>query len=274
MQGYENPFLAFSPTTTADERVCQAADVCGRKGTCTAGAASSDLDSTKVSVTCACEADYFGDGCQNSTLCDDVNCFQGTCVVDRIRDRGECECEPGYIAATDCEVFDFCTSNPCLHGTTCRNIQDDFLCSCPTTLSGKRCEVDERACTIAERCSGRGICSNGLAAEGLNPKSAAYSCACQAGFFGDDCEQGSADQGASTGSDDNSGIMPIIIGAAAGGLLLLILVIVLLMRRNRKDDKFDPELGEVKDANIWEIDRKMVRLGEKLGVSKGAWGGG
>jgi LPXTG-motif cell wall-anchored protein len=80
--------------------------------------------------------------------------------------------------------------------------------------------------------------------------------ACQ----GTTCQQG----GASTGGSSSS---PTLFIAGGGGGFLLLVIVVLLLRRKKALPAYNSELGTVVDADIWEIDRRLVRLADKLGVS-------
>jgi hypothetical protein len=74
--------------------------------------------------------------------------------------------------------------------------------------------------------------------------------------------QGSSSKGSAGGST-------VDIAAGGGGFLLLVIVVLaLLLRRKKKTSPaYNSELGAIVDAGIWEIDRRLVRLADKLGVS-------
>ena len=50
--------------------------------------------------------------------------------------------------------------------------------------------------------------------------------------------------------------------------MLLLVIVVLLLRKRKAAPAYNSELGTVVDADIWEIDRRLVRLADKLGVSE------
>lgn len=53
---------------------------------------------------------------------------------------------------------DLCRNEPCLHGATCRNTWNDFVCICPRGYKGKYCQ-DIQFCEI-HKCPGQGVCQN------------------------------------------------------------------------------------------------------------------
>jgi protocadherin Fat 1/2/3 len=66
------------------------------------------------------------------------------------------------FSGSHCETdTDPCASNPCLYGAECsRNLDSsDYICSCPSGLSGKRCHYG-RHCN-PNPCENGGICEEG-----------------------------------------------------------------------------------------------------------------
>ncbi|KAE8741998.1 hypothetical protein FOCC_FOCC012478 [Frankliniella occidentalis] len=104
-----------------------------------------------------------------------------------------------------------CASNPCLHGGSCEDAYNAFVCRCPAGWEGALCEADVDECA---RLSGTGLgCQAGSTC--LNT-AGSYRCLCPAGRFGLHC----ADQEAScaAGADLCGGHgLCIPASAAAGG---------------------------------------------------------
>lgn len=53
---------------------------------------------------------------------------------------------------------DACRKEPCLHGATCKNTWNDFVCVCPRGYKGRHCQ-DIQFCEI-HKCPGQGVCQN------------------------------------------------------------------------------------------------------------------
>lgn len=53
---------------------------------------------------------------------------------------------------------DSCRSQPCLHGASCKNTWNDFLCICPRGYKGRYCQ-DIQFCEL-NKCPGESICQN------------------------------------------------------------------------------------------------------------------
>lgn len=53
---------------------------------------------------------------------------------------------------------DLCRHEPCLHGATCKNTWNDFICICPRGYFGRFCQ-DTQFCELTT-CPGSGICQN------------------------------------------------------------------------------------------------------------------
>lgn len=141
---------------------CSAA-TCGDHGTC---------DDASGTATCTCAAGYVGDACATCTTC--ATCPVGTQDVD-----GDGTCQPACTTTT-------CGAGACDHRTGA------IACTCPPDRTGSRCEacapglqdLDHDgtcapSCTVS-RCRGRGTCSDATGTA---------SCACAAGYAGDDCER-------------------------------------------------------------------------------------
>ncbi|XP_058985182.1 fat-like cadherin-related tumor suppressor homolog isoform X2 [Musca domestica] len=103
--------------------------------------------------------------CLNSGICHDLG------------DNFQCVCSERY-AGRFCEIdLDPCASIPCLYGGLCEMLgPNNYSCTCPSHLSGKRCEYG-RFC-IPNPCKNGGICEEG---DGVSH------CMCR-GFTGPTCE--------------------------------------------------------------------------------------
>ncbi|XP_038050781.1 sushi, von Willebrand factor type A, EGF and pentraxin domain-containing protein 1-like [Patiria miniata] len=163
---------------------------------------------------CECPSNYHGVHCeQEKTSCSDPSpCQNGaTCMV--LGDGYQCMCSPGY-SGTDCEVdTNECLSYPCLNGATCTDRPNAYHCTCLTGFTGSRCEGDIDWCASSPchdgatcvdmlktfRCvcpplrSGplcdQTPCQNGaLYISGDDVNVDAYTCNCQPGYVGRDCE--------------------------------------------------------------------------------------
>ncbi|EDQ90206.1 receptor tyrosine kinase [Monosiga brevicollis MX1] len=191
-----------------------------------------------------------------------------------------CVCATGYmgdaqtgINSVGCQTH--CNRNPCQFGGECVVSRYGPRCLCPAGLSGATCSILEAACN--GRCSGRGTCTPGAASPDLDPATSEYACTCDEGFAGTDCNVSSS-LGSRQGEVFFNASNPIVISVAAIGVILLIVVsIIVLLRRKKKGLVVMPaafegsyDLLEVQDADVWEVDRQCVRLGEELG--HGAFG--
>lgn len=70
---------------------------------------------------------------------------------------GDVDIQPNSILPGEVSD-DLCRKEPCLHGATCRNTWNDFVCICPRGYKGKHCQ-DIQFCEI-HKCPGRGLCQN------------------------------------------------------------------------------------------------------------------
>ncbi|XP_067138604.1 LOW QUALITY PROTEIN: sushi, von Willebrand factor type A, EGF and pentraxin domain-containing protein 1-like [Centruroides vittatus] len=95
-------------------------------------------------------------------------------------------CPPGLTTKVEgahilqyCTVVNICEEiKPCNNLGTCINIENNYICHCPTGFQGKQCEIN------IDDCSEELCLNNGTCIDGINQ----YSCLCVPGFTGLNCE--------------------------------------------------------------------------------------
>ncbi|XP_023213992.1 sushi, von Willebrand factor type A, EGF and pentraxin domain-containing protein 1-like [Centruroides sculpturatus] len=95
-------------------------------------------------------------------------------------------CPPGLTTKVEgahilqyCTVVNICEDiKPCNNLGTCINIENDYICHCPTGFQGKQCEIN------IDDCSKELCLNNGTCIDGINQ----YSCLCVPGYTGLNCE--------------------------------------------------------------------------------------
>ncbi|CAG0883138.1 unnamed protein product [Darwinula stevensoni] len=84
----------------------------------------------------------------------------------------------------DCSNGNPCSQDPCLHGGTCRALEDEsggYECICHKEYSGVNCEIEkDNICQSQTPCQNGGTC---------NSTSKSYTCLCPLGFAGSNCEK-------------------------------------------------------------------------------------
>ncbi|XP_033102999.1 fibropellin-3-like [Anneissia japonica] len=107
-------------------------------------------------------------------------------------------CDPGYYltgpssascsngawtyhgqGTSKCTDIDECSSNPCLNGAVCANMENMYHCRCPPLYSGPNCEILDEGCASSP-CINDGTCLD----QGNNQ----YKCVCQEGYSGTNCD--------------------------------------------------------------------------------------
>lgn len=73
--------------------------------------------------------------------------------------------------------FDDCDPNPCHNNGNCKDLMDDFSCTCPRGFKGKTCGVNIDECASNP-------CRNGGQCKDLD---GGFVCRCQRGFSGETC---------------------------------------------------------------------------------------
>ncbi|KAK3598970.1 hypothetical protein CHS0354_024642 [Potamilus streckersoni] len=69
--------------------------------------------------------------CQNGGTCNNINSTYFSC-----------DCVPGYTGS-DCSTdINECESDPCQHAGVCKDLINDYNCTCPNRYDGKDCEID------------------------------------------------------------------------------------------------------------------------------------
>ncbi|CAG9792216.1 unnamed protein product [Diatraea saccharalis] len=109
-------------------------------------------------VQCICPLGMDGDGvgfqgCYittggNSTQhCENNPCVNGHC--HSVRSGYTCLCNEGY-SGVHCEIpVDYCSSNPCQHGGSCRpgDSSTGFRCECTAEYTGNLCQIKAKSCS-------------------------------------------------------------------------------------------------------------------------------
>ncbi|XP_033941581.1 milk fat globule EGF and factor V/VIII domain containing b isoform X1 [Pseudochaenichthys georgianus] len=128
-------------------------NVCSNGGTCVIGAGAPFI--------CICHDGFSGDTCNETETgpCHPNPCKNdGTCELTGQTRRGDvfseyvCQCPPGFDGVhcqTSVEGAELssrkdvndCAAQPCKNGGTCRDLEGDFKCHCPSPYVGKQCQL-------------------------------------------------------------------------------------------------------------------------------------
>ncbi|XP_052809997.1 delta-like protein 1 isoform X6 [Mya arenaria] len=123
------------------------------------------LDKDVCVTKTKCQPGYGVDGTtyEGNTKC--VKCPEGTISENNSYEE---KCMPDT---------DDCNPMPCMNNGTCTDLVDDFKCTCPGGIFGRRCELATRCDT--QPCQNGGRCV---------PEGILHLCDCQDGFKGKNCE--------------------------------------------------------------------------------------
>lgn len=65
------------------------------------------------------------------------------------------------LKGKNCELTDYCVTQPCRNTGTCHALQDGYKCSCPGGFRGNVCQEDVNECDeIPDLCKNEGQCQN------------------------------------------------------------------------------------------------------------------
>ncbi|XP_048341641.1 protein jagged-2 isoform X2 [Sphaerodactylus townsendi] len=116
----------------------------------------------------ACMEGWMGKDCKQAVCKQGCNLIRGGCTVP-----GECKCNYGWQGL----FCDECVPYPgCAHGSC----SDPWECKCETNWGGLLCNKDLNYCGNHHPCVNGGTC--------MNTEPDEYSCACQDGYSGKNCE--------------------------------------------------------------------------------------
>ncbi|UJR26457.1 hypothetical protein I4U23_007787 [Adineta vaga] len=109
--------------------------------------------------------------------------FCGTGVCGIIVNTIQCICGntqcPPVTQPTTIQPRNPCAQNPCLNGGQCISSGQGFICNCPETHTGNRCEAPARNPCQPNPCQNGGICA---------PQGSSFVCQCPPMFNGYCCE--------------------------------------------------------------------------------------
>ncbi|CAF3399711.1 unnamed protein product [Rotaria socialis] len=133
--------------------------------------------------TCQCLDSFTGSNCQiQKNHCESSPCIKGLCV-NKINGY-DCICPSSSYTGAHCEIqISKCASNPCLHGGSCIDGLDNFICICPAWFSGLTCSQRINPCSSKNTCANNGTCI-----VDVDIKPFGYKCQCLPGFMGQMCE--------------------------------------------------------------------------------------
>ncbi|KAK3579233.1 hypothetical protein CHS0354_033303 [Potamilus streckersoni] len=129
---------------------------------------------------CECYPGYEGQFCEiNIDECASQPCYHGSTCKDGIN-QYICDCTAGWTGVNCNQLRQPCDpQSPCVGQAMCHNIFDDFYCECPASIYGKLCENTPNPCKDYNKCQNSATCSVPLGN---------MTCTCpNAGFMGDGC---------------------------------------------------------------------------------------
>ncbi|XP_060560086.1 fibropellin-3-like isoform X4 [Ruditapes philippinarum] len=116
--------------------------------------------------------------CENDiNECSSNPCKNGGICKDLVNEY-ECTCVAGYDGMNCENDINECLSNPCKHGSTCKDLVNKYECTCVAGYNGLNCNIDINECSSNP-------CKNGGTCKDLVNR---YECTCVAGFDGINCK--------------------------------------------------------------------------------------
>ncbi|XP_071400814.1 lactadherin-like isoform X1 [Centroberyx affinis] len=168
--------LVFGAISTANGDYCEV-NVCSNGGTCVTGAGAPFI--------CICPDGFTGDICNETETgpCNPNPCKNdGICEVTGQSRRGDvfseyvCKCQPGFdgvhcqnsVKGADLNAkkdVNDCAGQPCQNGGSCRDLDGDFNCRCPSPYVGKHCQL---RCISLLGMEGGGIAESQISASSVH----------------------------------------------------------------------------------------------------------
>lgn len=106
--------------------------------------------------TCLCRSGYTGIDCDitiDPCTANGNPCSNGATCLALQQGRYKCECISGWEGQHCEKNIDDCAENPCLLGSNCTDLVNDFSCSCPPGFTGKVCVCVCLRCGASHSCA-------------------------------------------------------------------------------------------------------------------------
>lgn len=110
-----------------------------RNDTCPARAMCKDEPGFN-NFTCLCRSGYTGIDCDitiDPCTANGSPCSNGATCIALQQGRYKCDCLSGWEGQHCEKNINDCAENPCLLGSNCTDLVNDFSCSCPPGFTGK-----------------------------------------------------------------------------------------------------------------------------------------
>ncbi|XP_030222385.1 lactadherin isoform X2 [Gadus morhua] len=167
--------LVFGAISTVNGDYC-VVNKCSNGGICVTGSGEPFI--------CICPDGFTGDTCNETETgpCNPNPCTNdGVCVATGHTRRGDvfseyvCECQLGFegvhcqnrVKGADLNVkkdVNECAAKPCKNGGSCRDLEGDFVCQCPSPYVGKQCHL---RCVSLLGMEGGGIAESQISASSV-----------------------------------------------------------------------------------------------------------